>query len=123
MGKDDFVSGLKGMGSEARDLGENRVAIENYVIKSGRFNGRIVTVGIEIPPDFPVTPPTGPHITPCLLPINPNGATHTDRTAPSPSFGAEWQYLSRPFPNGSWPKTKRTVPVYMSFIRQLLETL
>ena len=120
MGKDEFVAGLKGMEFEIHDLADNRVAVGKYSIEDGRFKGQVVKVGFEIPLDFPATPPSGPHINPCLIPMNPSGTTHNDKAVPSP-LGDGWQYLSRPYPN--WPGTKRSMPVYMAHIRQLLETL
>lgn len=120
MGTEKFNEGLKDLGYEVEEKGNNRIAI-NYSITNGRFKDKKIKLGFEIPPDFEVTPPSGPHISPRLLPINPNGATHNDRAAESPNFGSEWEYLSRPFQN--WAKTKRSVKEYMRHVKHLLETL
>ena len=85
-GKDAFIQGLQELGCAAEDLGANRVAFP-YTIKEGRFKDRVIKLGIEVPADFNVTCPTGPHISPGLIPVNPNGAGN-DRAAASP-FGEE----------------------------------
>jgi len=79
--------------------------------------------GIEVPADFNVTCPTGPHILPGLIPLNPSGAGN-DRAATSP-FGDEWQYLSRPFRDEQqgWNRTKRDVKAYLHHVRQILDAL
>lgn len=121
-GKDAFIHGLHELGYTAEDLGTNRVAIQ-YTIKDGRFKDRAIKVGIEVPADFNVTCPTGPHISPCLIPMNPQGAGN-DRAAASP-FGSEWQYLSRPFRDQQqgWNRTSRDVKAYLHHVRQILDTL
>ncbi len=121
MGKDTFITGLKELGYVVKEPGDNRVIID-YPIKDGRFNGQLVQVGFEVPGDFEATPPSGPHISPRLLPIN-SGGNHTERANESPNFGPDWEYLSRPYPPNTWPKTHRTVRVYMMHIKRLLETL
>jgi hypothetical protein len=121
-GKSAFIQGLRDLGYDPEDQCDNRVAF-NYTIKEGRFKDRSIKIGIEVPADFSVTCPTGPHISPCLIPMNPNGASN-DRSAVS-SFGAEWQYLSRPFRDQQegWNRTKRDVKAYLHHVRQILDTL
>src|SRR5690348_1093680 len=108
-GKEAFSEGLKQLGYVPEDRGDNRLAFK-YTVGAGRFKDTTVNVGIEVPADFNVTCPTGPHISPRLIPINPNGAGN-DRAADSPNFGAEWQYLSRPFVDqqAGWNRTGRDV--------------
>lgn len=122
IGKEAFVLGLKELGYTAEDLGPSRVAFP-YTIKDGRFKDRAIKVGIDVPADFNVTCPTGPHISPCLIPMNPSGAGN-DRAATSP-FGSEWQYLSRPFRDQQqgWNRTGRDVKAYLHHVRQILDTL
>ena len=121
-GKDAFILGLQELGYTSEDLGPNSIAFP-YTIKEGRFKGREIKIGIEVPADFNVTCPTGPHISPGLIPLNPNG-TGNDRAAASP-FGEGWQYLSRPFRDQQqgWNRTKRDVKTYLRHIRQVLDTL
>lgn len=120
MGKDKFIEELKNLGYEVQDKGDNRVAID-YLIANGRFKDTKIKIGFEIPTDFEVTPPSGPHISPRLLAINPNGPNHNERAHESANFGSDWEYLSRPFPN--WKNTKRTVKEYLRYVKHLLETL
>ena len=121
-GKDAFSQGLRELGYNAEDCGNSRIAFD-YTIKEGRFKDRLIKVGVEVPPDFNVTCPTGPHISPRLVPMNPNG-TGNDRSADS-GFGADWQYFSRPFRDQQegWNRTKRDVKAYLRHIRQILDTL
>jgi hypothetical protein len=122
-GREAFSAGLKELGYEAEDKGDNRIAFK-YVIGAGRFKDQIITVGLEVPPDFNVTCPTGPHISPRLIPIN-TGVLGNERAAESPSFGSEWQYLSRPFgeQQQGWSRTNRSVKAYLRHIKRILETL
>lgn len=123
-GKQAFSEGLKELGYVPEDLGENRLAFE-YTIGAGRFKDKVIKVGVEVPTDFNVTCPTGPHISPRLIPINPSGAAN-DRAAESQNFGAEWQYLSRPFADQrqeGWNRTNRDVKAYLRHVKRILETL
>lgn len=122
-GKDAFIDGLKQLGYSPQDKGDNRVAFV-YTINDGRFKDRKITIGIEVPTDFNVTCPTGPHISPRLIPLNPQGAGN-DRAAESPNFGADWQYLSRPFRDqeAGWNRTSKDVKAYLRHVTWILETL
>lgn len=118
MGLADFISGLKELGYQVEDLGRNRIAFR-YEIPCGRFKAKEIKLGFQVPPDFNLTPPSGPHISPHLLPINTGAPRHPQRVHNS-DFGQEWQYWSRPFPE--WAKSARTVKEYMRYIRHLFET-
>jgi len=119
-GKELFVSELKDLGYQPEDLGGNRVAFD-YTISEGKFAERVIKVGFEVPPDFSVTCPTGPHIRPALIPMN-TGGIGNDRAAESP-LGSDWQYLSRPYPGNGWSRTNRKLRVYMWYIKHLLDNL
>jgi hypothetical protein len=122
-GKDPFRAGLEELGYTVEDLGANRLAFL-LTVAAGRFMGREVKVGLEIPSDFNVTCPTGPHISPRLIPLNPGG-TGNDRATETPNFGADWEYLSRPFGEQQqrWNKTKRTVKDYVRHVKRVLHAL
>jgi hypothetical protein len=122
-GKEAFKAGLEQLGYTVEDRGDQRLSFK-YAIGAGRFEGKDVLVGIEVPADFDVTCPTGPHISPRLIPINTNGAGN-DRAAESPNFGADWQYLSRPFSENQqgWNRVTRGVKAYLRHIKRILETL
>jgi hypothetical protein len=121
-GKDAFKGGLSQLGYNPEDKGDNKVVF-GYTIGAGRFKDTIITVGIEVPSDFNVTCPTGPHILPQLIPMNTN-APGNDRAADSP-FGEEWQYLSRPFVDQQegWNRTTKDVKAYLRHVKRILETL
>jgi len=119
MGKQKFKKGLEELGYKISDIDENRLSIK-HKITDGRFKNQEIEVGFEVPADFELNPPTGPHIKPRLLPIRPDGPDHNTRAHESENFGTEWEYLSRPIPN--WP-AKRTVKSYLKYIIHLLNTL
>ena len=118
-GREEFERQLTEMGIEldANQPG-NRVAFD-YVICAGRFVGTKIKLGFVVPPDFSRTPPGGPHISPRLLPMNPSAPNHPHRTAAS-EFGADWQYLSRPY-RGKWTGQKG-VAEYLAHIDHLFAT-
>jgi hypothetical protein len=121
-GKEAFAAGLMELGYACEDLGNNRLAFA-YTVAVGRFKGQVIKMGLEIPPDFHATCPTGPHILPRLIPINTNGGPN-NRAADSP-FGAEWEYLSRPFVDGAdgWNRTTKDVKAYLRHLQRVLEIL
>ncbi|VVB84927.1 Uncharacterised protein [uncultured archaeon] len=119
MNLSNFLEQLKALGYNDAMLEGNRVKF-TYQVMSGRFKDKTITMGFEIPQDFPLTPPSGPHISPRVLPLNPSAATHPERVAESP-FGPEWEYWSRPF--NDWQNTNKTVEAYMTrHIFHLFET-
>ena len=119
MGLAEFINQLKDLGVDVGELGGDKIAL-SYVIPCGRFKGQTIKLGFHTPPDFPFTPPSGPHISPHLLPINESAPAHPDRVHHS-DFGSEWQYWSRTFPK--WTEiTNKTVKNYMKYIQHLFET-
>ena len=122
-GKEAFREGLKALDYACTDLPDARLSFP-YTINAGRFAGTQVEVGLEIPPDFNVTCPSGPHIRPRLVPIN-TAAQTNERAAESPAFGTDWLYLSRPFSSdgGAWNRTPRDVRAYLKHVKRILETL
>ena len=122
-GKELFIDGLKQLGYEPKSLDGNRVAFD-YTIKAGRFKDQTISVGIEVPDDFSTTCPPGPHISPRLIPIN-TAAKDNSKAAESANFGADWEYLSRPFGerNEGWVRTTKDVKAYVKHVKRILETL
>ena len=121
MAQTDFIEQLKQLGLDPKDRGNGRISFE-YTVPVGKFYGEKVELGFEVPADFPLNPPSGPHVSPRLLPLNntqgvphPAGGIHESK-----NFGATWEYLSRPFPE--WKNTDRTVRAYMAHIRGLFAT-
>jgi hypothetical protein len=118
MSQEDFIQGLQGLGYQVKELGGNRVCFD-YVIPVGKDAGETIKLGFEVPGDFPASPPSGPHVSPRILPIRPGPAHPSGQIHTSP-FGEEWEYWSRPFPG--WQITDKTVKEYMSHIRHLFDT-
>lgn len=127
IGMAPFVEGLRALGYEPARLPDLKDHIAfDYVVESGKFEGTRVRLGFVIPPDFPMTPPSGPYVSPEIHTIktdgaHPFGAVHKDQARPfDQATGNQWQYWSRPFPN--WPASKRTVATYMSHIWKLWDS-
>lgn len=126
-GVDAFVQGLIGLGYAPMSLpGKPDHVVIDYEVGSGRFSGTKVKLGFIVPGDFPLTAPSGPHVSPHIHPIrsdgqHPTGAVHKDHAAPfQQALGHEWQYWSRPFPD--WAASKKTVAAYMSHIWRLWDS-
>lgn len=121
MAATDFIEQLKALGYQVTELGNGKVSFP-YEILTGKFTGKNIKLGFVVPGDFPVTPPSGPHVSPRLLPINPQQGPHPSfGVHESSQFGTEWEYWSRPIRH--WGSTKRTVKDVMAHIRHLFDTL
>lgn len=124
-----FADGLRALGytpvafSQAPEL-----VVFDYAVEIGRFKGQTVRMGFVVPQDFPNTTPSGPHVSPQILPIHPSndvghpvGGVHAGM---SQGFvqqaGGEWEYWSRPCQN--WGQSKKTTASYMAHIWRLWET-
>jgi hypothetical protein len=120
VGAQDFIQQLKDLGFKVEEKGEGKIAFP-YLVPVGKFQGQEITLGFVVPSDFPLTPPSGPHVSPRLLPLNnsskqhPAGGVHA-----SEPFGSDWEYWSRPF--SGWAGTQRTVRDYMAHVRNLFAT-
>ena len=123
IGKEPFIEGLIELGYNPINLDGNKLSFK-YKIGAGRFQNQEIAVGIDVPSDFNVTCPSGPHITPRLIPLNPS-AMGNDRAAESPQFGPDWEYLSRPFidRDAGWNRTTRTVKAYLHHVKRILDNL
>ena len=122
-----FALGLVDLGYHPEALpGKPDHLVIDYEVDSGKFAGTKVKHGFVVPGDFPLTPPSGPHVSPHIHPINtggqhPTGAVHQSQAAPfQDALGGEWQYWSRPFTN--WAGSKKTVAAYMSHIWRLWDS-
>ena len=119
MARQDFIDQLRNLGYEVTDLGDNRLWVP-FAIPSGRLAGQEIKLGFVVGEDFPATPPSGPHVSPQLFPLQAGGTHPTGGIHTSP-FGGDWQYWSRPFPN--WGGSDHTVRAYMAHVRHLFDTL
>ena len=117
----EFIDELNTLGYQAEVLNDNKIVFD-YVVLDGKFKDQSIKLGLDVPQDWNLNPPGGLHVSPRILPINPNETSHPARVAESPNFGPDWEYLSRPFPPGEWAKTKRAVRDYMRYVRHLFST-
>jgi hypothetical protein len=117
MSQQNFIDELKARGHDVH-VRDNLVTFR-YVVPLGRFESQAITLGFEVPGDYPLTCPSGPHVTPCLLPMNGNGEHPLGKILESKQFGAEWQYWSRPFLE--WNKTKKNAKEYLAHVRHLFD--
>ncbi len=121
-----FVEGLKQLGYNPTSLpGKPDHVMFEYTVESGTKAGQRVTLGLIVPSDFSMTPPSGPHVSPRIHPIKTESGPHpTHGVHLSDEFqrgtGKDWQYWSRPFPG--WANGKKTVAAYMSHIWQLWDS-
>jgi hypothetical protein len=110
----EFGAGLRTLGYAVQEIDGTRVVFP-YVIETGSHSGKEITLGFYVPPDFPLTCPSGPHISPATFPAPAPDppAVH----APRDGFGAEFRYWSRPC--NEWAKGDRDVKTYMRHIRRV----
>lgn len=118
-GREQFETELRLLGYKPEERRDARTVFR-YIVMAGRFIGTEIFLGFVAPPEFPRIPPSGPHLSPCLFPLNPSADSHPGRVAAS-DFGSDWQYLSRPYTN--WGKDGRTVKAYLAFINHLFATM
>lgn len=122
-----FAAGLRDLGYTPQNVPDNPGSLYfDYRVESGVFAGKTVRIGLVIPQDFPMNPPTGPHVSPDIHPINtdgphPKGHIHRQQSAHfQKTLGGNWQYWSRPFRD--WAESKRNVAAYMNHIWQLWDS-
>ncbi|MGH8493097.1 MAG: hypothetical protein ACRERR_08345 [Moraxellaceae bacterium] len=121
-----FIYGLKEMGYDPQvPPSQPDHVYFDYEVPVGKFAGIKVKLGFSIPPSFPVSGvPSGPHVSPHVLPLNPQSGPHPSHGVHASPFsslvGGDWQYWSRPFPD--WAARKKTVAAYLSHIHRLWET-
>lgn len=118
MAQADFAAQLRELGYEVQEQVDGRSSFP-YIVQSGRLVGQQIKLGFAVPPDFPLSPPSGPHVSPRLLPNQSSGAHPSGGIHDSP-FGPEWQYWSRPLSH--WNQTQRTVKDVMAHVRHLFDT-
>ena len=118
MGRQQFVEQLQALGFNPVVNGD-RVTFP-YVVPVGKFIGEEVTLGFVVNDDFPLNPPSGPHVSPQIRPITGGGGEHPLGGVHGSNFGSTWEYWSRPC--NHWSTTGRTVRDYMAHIRHLWET-
>ena len=118
-----FAAQLCAAGYDVVELPDHHVQFP-YTVYVGKYEGVTLAIGLVIPENFPMTPPSGPHIDKLLHPNQSGGNHPTGGVHPSPKyskhFGSNWQYWSRPYPK--WANGKRDTGCYMAFIHGLWAT-
>ncbi|WP_419857163.1 hypothetical protein [Candidatus Palauibacter irciniicola] len=119
-----FAQELREAGTEVEELGDEHIMIPRYHVLDGKCKGLRVDIGIVVPPDFPLSPPGGPHVHQLIHPNNPNGPHPSGHVHASKDhsvhFKDRWQYWSRPFPN--WKSGARNAVRYMEYVQALWES-
>ena len=115
-----FATQLRAAGYDVIELPNHHVKFP-YAVNMGKYLGLKLEIGFVVPKDFPMTPPSGPHIGKLLHPNQSGGNHPTGGIHPSPQhsryFGPNWQYWSRP--HRKWASGKRNAVRYMAFIHGL----
>ena len=81
--------------------GKHWALVCGFSIPSGRFAGQRITIAIPAAPDYPSTPPPGLYVSPRVAPMDVQSVHNRDGEC-SGLGGGEWQYWSRPVPQGTW---------------------
>lgn len=118
-----FAAQLRSAGFDVVELADGHITFP-YIVKAGKHAGLELTMGLVVPADFPLTPPTGPHVNVLLHPNvsggnHPNGGIH-DSSGHSQHFGVGWQYWSRPYQ--TWANGSRNAARYIAFVNALWAT-
>jgi hypothetical protein len=72
-GVEVFLEGLHGLGYKPITLPDNpNHVVIDYKVESGKLAGTKLRLGFVVPADFPMTPPTGPHVSPRIHPTHPH---------------------------------------------------
>ena len=124
----DFIQELRDLGYEVDEspipqLQESVVVRLPFQIPLGSKAGESITLGFVVPPDYPMTCPSGPYMSPHVLPINTSTSEppYGGVSDASGAFGADWQYWSRPY-NG-WAQSQRNAKAYMRHIKHLFHLI
>lgn len=118
MAQEDFIRDLTAMGFVVERFPDGRIAFP-YEVQCGLRSGLQTTMGFQVPPDWPLSPPSGPHFATQIHAIHAGGEHPTGGIHQSP-FGGGWQYWSRPYKN--WAPTSKPVRQYLAHINLLFET-
>lgn len=119
MSAETFCAGLIAEG--LNPVVEGGFVVFDYAVPVGPLIGCTVRVAFQEPSGFPAACPTGPCVSPRILPLNtstphaPLGGVHA---SPTPSPQEEWEYWSRPYPN--WTASLG-VSDYMAHVRRLFD--
>lgn len=108
-------------------LNGGQIVCVRHEVEVGPLAGATVKLGLNNAHLFPLLAPTGPLVSPRILPINRYGSKHPyDKIHPAETGnlwdpGGDWQYWSRPF--WDWEDSDRNALAYMGHVRELFATL
>jgi hypothetical protein len=122
----EFAREFEDLGYEVQVVGN--FVVFDYVIDIGPLDGMEIRLGLE-GVGHPHSPPTGPFVSPHLLPLRPDaspaprGGVHDGRGRGFPLEHEEtWQYWSRPFVE--WAQNGRSARAYLEVhLRRLFAQL
>ena len=119
-----FAEQLRQDGIDVVELPDDHIKIPSYRVEVGKYEGLEVDIGIVVPADFPLSPPSGPHVHKLIHENRPDGPHPAGHIHPSSKhskhFGSGWQYWSRPHPN--WTSGAKNSVRYIEHVRALWET-
>jgi hypothetical protein len=123
----DFMAQLRGEGFSP-ELRHDVFVVFDYEVPLGRHAGEHVELALQVPTDWPVTPPTGPFVSPRLLPINPSSgrgrpwdAVHEAAPRGLADPEGRWEYWSRPYLD--WENTDQTAKAYLRHLLTLFDEI
>jgi hypothetical protein len=87
-------------------------AIFTYTVAVGSRAGQQMRIGLQIPGDWPLSPPPGPHVSP--------GIGHPHGAVSGSPLGGDWEYWSRPAQN--WA-ADRSMRAYLRHLRTLFSQI
>ena len=111
-----FIEQLTQLGYKTEEL-SNGMVVFNYTIPIGKNIGKSINIAFLVRDDFPMNCPPGPHFESGKV----NGWIEPANNIHASPLKGDWRYWSRPFPD--WNRTEKTVKVYLSHIRNLLNSL
>jgi len=120
-----FAAQLRGAGYDVEELPAEHLKFP-YTVGGGKHAGLDIELGFVVPPDFPLTPPHGPHVSRRFHPdqsggTHPSGGIHCSRgSGLSQHFPVGWEHWSRPHPN--WTDGPKNAVRYMAWIHHLWAT-
>jgi hypothetical protein len=89
-----------------------------FKVPIGKFRGKEIEVALNAP-QFPAIPPSGPYISPLLLPFKSGSVPPYDGIHQRQVPTGDFQYWSRPF-NG-WADVEKNMKTYIAFLRTLFD--
>jgi hypothetical protein len=104
-----FLEGLRGLGFAPTSVaGRPDHVVIDYEVETGKFAGTKLRLGFIVPPDFPVTPPSGIHVAALIHPFKGDGQ-HPTRQAISASMRCWLASTKGRVSAGFIPRARRVV--------------